>query len=106
MFRVQELKLVLYQQVHKYIQKEVYVPWKILKAMDLAPMGSLKYRGIAMPRQVEGLEKWKQGCLPANSTIQERAKRMYDAGQMVCPITHIDSELGEMCHFIIRERFD
>jgi hypothetical protein len=45
-FGVQETKFVLHQLARKYVRAEVFVAWKILKAMDLAPKGSLSYRGI------------------------------------------------------------
>ncbi len=72
-FGVHEMKLVLHNLIRKYIRAEVFVAWKILKAMDLAPKGSLNYRGIETLRQVECLEKWEQGLLPSSSTIKEQA---------------------------------
>lgn len=48
---------------------------------------------------MEGLGKWEQGLLPASSTIQEKAQRMYQRGQVVCPICPTPSPLGEMFTF-------
>lgn len=99
LFGVQETKLVLHQLARDYGRNEVYKPWKILKAMDLAPKGSLNYRGIETLRRAEGLQKWELGFLPSRSNLQEKARRMYEVGQTVCPIKHTPSELGEMFIF-------
>lgn len=48
--------------------------------MDLAPKGSLNYRGIETLRQVEGLDKYGQGFLPSSSLIQDQARKMYEKG--------------------------
>ncbi len=98
-FGAHETKLFLHNMIRKYVQAEVFVAWKILKAMDLAPKGSLNYRGIETLRSVEGLGKWEQGLLPASSTIQEKAQRIYQRGQVECPIRRTPSPLGEMFTF-------
>jgi hypothetical protein len=81
------------------VRQVLYVPWKILKAMDMAPKGSLNYRGIETLWQVESLQKWGRGFLPATSVIQDKAKRMFEMGQRVCPIKQVTSPLGEMFSF-------
>ena len=66
-----------------YARTEVYVPWKILKAMDLAPKGCLNYCGIEVLREVEGLDRYEQGMLPSRSSVQKVARKMYDVGQEI-----------------------
>lgn len=98
-FGVDATSSVLSSLVRKFVRSSVFVPWKILKAMDLAPKGSLNYRGIETLRQVEGLSPWEQGLLPSRSTIQSQAKKMYVKGQQVIPIKAVDCPLGEMFQF-------
>jgi hypothetical protein len=50
-------------------------------------------------RKVECLGKWEQGFLPSSSCVQEKANQMYQRGQVECPITHVNSALGEMYQF-------
>jgi hypothetical protein len=83
----------------KYVREEVYKPWKILKAMDMAPKGSLNYRGIETLRLVESLQKWERGFLPSSTAIQDKANKMFEVDQTVCPIKQITSPLGEMFTF-------
>ena len=98
-FGVDATSSVLSSLVQKFVRSSVFVPWKILKAMDLAPKGSLNYRGIETLRQVEGLSPWEQGLLPSRSTIQSQAKKMYVKGQQVIPIKAVDCPLGKMFQF-------
>jgi hypothetical protein len=98
-FGADETRSVLMTLTRKFIRSEVFVPWKILKAMDMAPKGSLNYTGIEVLRGVEGLDKWEQGALPARSTIQKQARKMYDVGQQIIPIMPVQCPLGEMFMF-------
>jgi hypothetical protein len=85
--------------IKKYVRSKGFVPWKIHKAMDLAPKGSLNYHGIGTMKQVEVLDKYQQGLLPSSSCVKDQAKKMYAKGQDVCPIVRVDSKLGEMYKF-------
>ncbi len=85
-FGYHETRLVFHQMVWKYVREEVSKPWKILKAMDMAPKGSLNYRGLETLRQVESLQKWERGFLPGSISIQDKANKMFEVGQTVCPI--------------------
>jgi hypothetical protein len=67
--------------------------------MDMAPKGSLNYRGIETLRLVELLQKWERGFLPSSTAIQDKAHKMFEVGQTVCPIKQITSPLGEMFTF-------
>lgn len=98
-FGEEETRSVLTSVVRKYVRSEVFVPWKVLKAMDLAPKGSLNYQGLEILRGVEGLDKWEQGSLPARSTVQKQGRKMYEVGQQIIPIKAVDCDLGEMFMF-------
>ena len=99
LFGYNETKFIFHQMARKYVREEVYKPWKILKAMDMAPKGSLNYRGIETLRLVELLQKWERGFLPSSTAIQDKAHKMFEVGQTVCPIKQIISPLGEMFTF-------
>jgi hypothetical protein len=88
-FGYHETKLVFHDIACKYVRQEVYVPWKILQAMDTAQT----------LRQVKSPQKWERGLLPGTTVIQEKATRMYEMGQRACPIKQITSPLGEMFSF-------
>jgi len=91
--------IVLRGLARTYARTEVYVPWKILKAMDLAPKRCLNYHGIEVLREVEGLDRYEQGMLPSRLSVQKVARKMYDVGQEIIPIIPVDCPLGEMYKF-------
>lgn len=99
LFGVDATSSIFTSLVRKFVRSSVFVPWKILKAMDLALKGSLNYRGIETLRQVEGLAPWEQGLLLSRSAIQSQAKKLYLKGQEVIPIQAVDCPLGEMFQF-------
>jgi hypothetical protein len=45
----------MYTKYHLKEQRRVFLPWKILHAMDLCLSGSLNYKGVELLRSVEGL---------------------------------------------------
>jgi len=99
LFGYDETRFVFHQMARKFVREEIYKPWKILKAMDMSPKGSLNYRGIETLRHVECLQKYERGFLPSSSSVQEKAQRMYEVGQELCPIKQETSPLGEMFSF-------
>jgi hypothetical protein len=98
-FGVEETRFILIRLVWKFTRAEVFVAWKILKAMDLAPKGALNYTGLEVLRSVEGLDRYEQGLLPSRSTVQKQARWLHDVGQEVIPIVPVDCPLGEMYQF-------
>ena len=61
LFCYDETRFVFHQMARKFVREEIYKPWKILKAMDMSPKGSLNYRGIETLRHVECLQKYERG---------------------------------------------
>jgi hypothetical protein len=98
-FGVEETRFMWMRLARKCTRGEVFLPWKILKAMDLAPRGALNYSGLEVLRSVEGLGWYEQGLLPARSTIQKQARRLYEVGQTVIPIEAVECRFGEMYQF-------
>jgi hypothetical protein len=77
-------------------QRQVFLPWKILHAIDLSIAGSLNYNGVGTLRSVEELERYQRGILPLRSQIQRASYELHNIAQGIIPFEKKESELGEM----------
>jgi len=97
-FGAEATGIVLEEIYQKYIfseKKRVFLPWKILRAIDLCMAGSLNYSGVEALRSVEGLGRYERGILPSRSQIQRVAYQLHEVGQHHIPFSKQDSEVGE-----------
>jgi hypothetical protein len=72
-FGVEATRTVLGQIYTKHIfveQRRVFLPWKILRAIDLSIAGSLNYNGVETLCSVEELGRYQRGILPSRSQTQ------------------------------------
>jgi hypothetical protein len=71
----------------------------VLRSIDLAINGGIKYTGLEALRMREDLEDYQWGFLPARSVVKQCASDLHVIGQNLVPIEKVDSELGEMYQF-------
>ncbi len=60
-----------------WLRQNVFIPWKTLKAMDLAG-GSLNYKGLEVLREVEsnGKKYYRGGVLPCTADLKRAALKI------------------------------
>ncbi len=97
---------VLKEVSTKYARNTVFLPWKVLKSMDLAINGGINFTGVEALRKIEGLADHQRGFLPSRSSIQKCAAQLHDLGQDLIPFGRVASQLGEMVNFILKRWFD
>ena len=90
---------VLKEVSTKYARNTVFLPWKVLKSMDLAINGGINFTGLEALRKVEGLGDHQRGFLPSRASVQRCAAQLHDLGQDLIPFEKVDSQLGEMHQF-------
>jgi hypothetical protein len=101
-FGVTITKTVLAEVHKKYIYdeyKDKFAAWRLLRAIDLSPVGGLNFNGIEILRSVEELGSYKRGLLPSRSTIQRASQEMYQLGQQHIPFSRQQCELGEVFQY-------
>jgi hypothetical protein len=79
---------VLSEVYKKYIFEEhcsMFASLRVLRAIDLSPVGGLNFNGVESLRNVEELELYQRGILPARSSIQKASYELYDLGQQRIP---------------------
>jgi hypothetical protein len=98
-FGVEATATVLGEIYTKHINEQhmlTFLPWKILRAIDLSIAGSLNYNGVETLRLVENLVRYERGIIPSWSQIQRAAYELHDLGQEIIPFEKKQSALGEM----------
>jgi hypothetical protein len=98
LFGVEATTLMLQELSRKKIfdvHKKKFLPWKVLRAIDLSIGGCLNYSGVDALRSVEGLERYERGILPSRSSIQRAAYALNDLGDTIIPFERKECELGE-----------
>jgi hypothetical protein len=90
---------VLKEISKKYVRNCVYVPWKVLRALDLTVNGGINYNGIEILRSVEELDHFERGFLPSRADVQRCASRLHELGQQKIPVRKIGCSLGELFAF-------
>jgi hypothetical protein len=71
---------VLQEIYEKYIipkQHRIFLPWKILRAIDLTIAGGLNYNGVEALHSVEELGRYERGILSSRSQIQRASYMSY-----------------------------
>lgn len=86
----------MYTKYHLKEQRRVFLPWKLLRAMDLCLSGSLNYKGVELLRSVEGLGRYQRGIIPSRSQIQRASYELNDFAQEHIPFEKKESNIGEM----------
>jgi hypothetical protein len=82
-----------------YCRRYIYLPWKVLQALDTSINGGINYTGLESLRKVEGLREYERGFLPSRSAVQRCAAELHALGQEVVPVKKVESVLGEMFQF-------
>jgi hypothetical protein len=98
-FGAEATATVLDEVYEKYVvpkQRRIFLPWKILQAIDLTISGSLNFNGVEVMRSVENLGRYERGILPSRSQIQRASYELHRIGQEIIPFERRESELGEM----------
>ncbi len=83
----------------KYARKNIFLPWKVLRSIDLEINGGINYTGVEALRQVEELQKYQQGFLPCRTSIPNCAAELHQLGKNLIPFERVNSDLGEMYQF-------
>jgi hypothetical protein len=76
---------VLKDVTHKYTRKNIFVPWRVLRSIDLAINGGINFSGLEALRMVEDLNKHQRGMIPCRTTIQKCANELHQVGQGLIP---------------------
>jgi hypothetical protein len=50
------------EQVRKYCQNIIFLPWKVLQGLDTSINGGINYNGLEIWRSVEQLQHYERGC--------------------------------------------
>jgi hypothetical protein len=101
-FGVTATKLVLREVHRKFIypeQKQIFAPWKILRAIDVSAVGGLNYNGVETLRSVEDLAEYQRGLLPSRSQIQRAAYELHNVAQDTIPFAKVASNRGEVYQY-------
>jgi hypothetical protein len=83
-----EVQLCMIKKVCDYLRINVFAPWKILKAMDLAGF-NLSLAGLEVLRRVDVAGKYMRGIIPSKSTILRSARKVEAAAAAFCPFKMI-----------------
>jgi hypothetical protein len=80
----------------KWLRKNVFTPYNILKRMDFAG-GTLSYEGIEILRlcETDGKKYYQGSLLPSSADIKRFAVIVGKAGAHIAPFDLIDTEHGE-----------
>jgi hypothetical protein len=82
-----------------YAQKYIFLPWKILRALDLSINGGINYNGVKALRTIEGLQPYERGIIPSRATIQKCSAQLHEYAQSILPIKQKNSIHGELFEF-------
>jgi hypothetical protein len=108
LFGVEVKKVVLAEVYRKFIFNEhqnTFASWRVLKAIDLSPVGGLNYNGIETLQTVENLGKHERGILPARTSIQRASLDLFNFGQELIPFHRKESYLGEVYQYEFEKFF-
>jgi len=83
----------------KYARKKTFLPWRVLRSIDLAINGGINLTGLESLRQVESLAEYQRGYLPSRSTVQRCALELHSLGQELIPIEKDPCDLEEMYEY-------
>jgi len=89
----------LHDLAKDYSRKNVFKPWKILKAMDLSPSGAFNYQGLEAFRAIEGLERYERGFLPSSAGVQRCAYELHDVAKELIPFSNQTINGAEVFQF-------
>ena len=83
-----EAKSMMIDRVRSHFRTNVFSPWKILKAMDLAGF-NLSLAGVEVLRRVDSTEKYSRGILPSEGSILRAARKVEANADALCPFKMI-----------------
>jgi len=93
------MQQVMKEMATKYARKNIFLPWKVLRSIDLEINGGINYTGVEALRQIEELQKYQQGFLPCRTSIQKCAAEYHQLGQNLIQFEKVNSDLGEIYQF-------
>jgi len=99
LFGAFETDKVLKEVTTKYARKTVFVPWRVLRSIDLAINGGINFTGIEALRKAEELGSHQRGMLPSRGMVQKCAMELHVLGQELIPFERLSCPLGEMYKF-------
>lgn len=100
-----EAQSSMIDRVRKYIRNQLFTPWKILKAMDLAGF-NLSLAGIEVLRRIDSANKYNQGLLPSKSSILRVARKVEANADALCPFTMIGRAFDDSSNDEVGEGFE
>jgi hypothetical protein len=83
----------------KYARSHIFLPWRVLRSIDLAINGGINLTGLESLRKVEDLEDYQRGFLPSRTSVQNCAAELHALGQELIPIEKVPCDLGEMYQY-------
>jgi hypothetical protein len=101
-FGVEATQVVLNEIYQKYFFKqnrEMFAPWKVLRAIDLSAVGGLNYNGIETLRKIECVEKYQRVVLPSRTSVQKATYELHQIGQGLVPFSRKESQHSEMFQY-------
>jgi hypothetical protein len=89
----------------KCAQRNVFLPWKVIRRIDLAINGGINFNGNEALRKVEDLSAYQRGFLPSQQSVQLCSARLHDLGQELIPFERVNSQLGGSTSSTLRKCF-
>jgi hypothetical protein len=83
----------------KYARTHVFLPWRVLRSIDLTINGGINLTGLESLQKVEDLEDYQRGFLPSRTSVQNCAAELHALGQQLIPIVKVPCDLGEMYQY-------
>jgi hypothetical protein len=99
LFMVQSLPFVI-NHAKKWLRNNIFLPWKVLKAMDLAG-GSCNYKEIEVLRSLEtgGKRYFRGSVLPSTAEIKRAAKKLESKADELVPFQEVQTKWGKSIKF-------
>jgi hypothetical protein len=85
--------------VSSHMRSVRYIPWKMLRSIDLASGAGLNYSALDHIRKVEDPFEREQCAMPSATTVKRRAKELEDASEYHFHMEMKDTAYGPVYYF-------
>lgn len=89
----------LEKRVKAFMRKTVYVPWHILRKIDLNVGGGMNYSVVNHFRDLESPSPYERCAMPEKSQIQHEARALEEHAEKFFPLEFRDTEHGPLYYF-------